>query len=37
MTKLEILLLILLGMSWIINLVCLLHFMLNDKNDKNKK
>lgn len=31
MTKLEILLLILLCMSWTLNLVCLLHFMLNDK------
>lgn len=37
MTKLEILLLILLGMSWTLNLVCLLHFMLNDKNKKQFK
>lgn len=37
MTKLEILLLILLGMSWVVNLVCLLHFMLDDKNKKKSK
>ena len=37
MTKLEILLLILLGMSWTVNLVCLLHFMLNDKEKSDLK